>query len=292
MRTSLGAGLATFVLMSATAGAFEPGTERVCVPSADGQRFECSEVSPTPPETIERPRQDAPASAAAPAPAPAGTPPTAATEARDLDHVPPDPPARPTSRLPPYLMQKPATSSSASAIPAPARDTSAREPVPAPTPQSKPAAPPAPAPAEAAPVQIPRAESVAAPPAPAPTQTRTEPANPATPAPVAAAPSPALDLLHDSRAFAALPAAHYTVVLASVRDSTQLDDLIATMQSVPGTLHLLRLDMPDGTWYSLCWSEFDTVEAARAARSRLPDHAAITSGWPRRIGLLQAEIAR
>ena len=83
-------------------------------------------------------------------------------------------------------------------------------------------------------MQIPRAESVAAPPAPAPTQTRTEPANPATPAPVAAAPSPALDLLHDSLAFAALPAAHHTVVLASVRDSTQLDDMIATMHEYNG----------------------------------------------------------
>ncbi|MCB1575571.1 MAG: hypothetical protein KDI80_16485, partial [Xanthomonadales bacterium] len=92
--------------------------------------------------------------------------------------------------------------------------------------------------------------------------------------------------------FARLPGSHYTVVLASVRDPATLGTLIAAMADRPGALYLLKLGMPDGDWYSLCWSEFDDVEAARAARVQLPDEASLSSGWPRRIGLLQAEIAR
>ena len=61
---------------------------------------------------------------------------------------------------------------------------------------------------------------------------------------------------------------------------------------LPSVLYRLKLAMPDGDWYSLCWSQFADVEAARAARNTLPSDVGITSGWPRKIGLLQKEIAR
>ena len=92
--------------------------------------------------------------------------------------------------------------------------------------------------------------------------------------------------------FLSLPASHYTLVLASVRNAAALDGLIHALDKQPGRLYLLKLGMPDGDWYSLCWSDFTDLDAARTARSSLPADAGITSGWPRRIGLLQKELTR
>lgn len=88
----------------------------------------------------------------------------------------------------------------------------------------------------------------------------------------------------------ALPGNHYTLVLDSARSVSELDGLIDALDELPGTLYLLGLNMPDGRWYSLCWSDFDSLDAARAARASLPADAQIASGWPRRISLLQSEI--
>lgn len=88
----------------------------------------------------------------------------------------------------------------------------------------------------------------------------------------------------------ALPGAHYTLVLDSARSTSELNALIAALENLPGKLYLVGLNMPDGRWYSLCWSAFDSLEAARAARADLPADAPIASGWPRRISLLQSEI--
>lgn len=92
--------------------------------------------------------------------------------------------------------------------------------------------------------------------------------------------------------FLSLAASHYTLVLASVRNAAALDGLIHALDNQPGRLYLLKLGMPDGDWYSLCWSDFADLDAARTARSSLPADTGITSGWPRRIGLLQKELTR
>ena len=113
----------------------------------------------------------------------------------------------------------------------------------------------------------------------------------AQPAMAAPATSPHTNLPGASE-FLSLPASHYTLVLASVRNAAALDPLIPALANQPGRLYLLKLGMPDGDWYSLCWSDFADLDGARAARSSLPADAAITSGWPRRIGLLQKELAR
>ena len=298
----LGAGIAVVALAmaAATVAAFEPGTERVCVPSADGQRFECSEVSSARGVVAEgRSVNELAAVEAAESPPAAETPPAPDTAASELDHGAPLASPRSASRLPPYLMQKPTTGARQLAAPAPApppapesvQDTTVSKPMPPTAAEASSPNLPTTARAETAQPEIPSAE-IGAKPASAPA-VQPSPSNPPPAAAQATGlPSSVRDMLQDSRAFAALPGSHYTLVLTSVRHPARLEALIATMQASPGPLYLLKLAMPDGAWYSLCWSEFDNLDAARAARARLPTDAALTSGWPRRIGLLQAEIAQ
>ncbi len=104
--------------------------------------------------------------------------------------------------------------------------------------------------------------------------------------------NPAGTNLSGASEFLSLPESHYTLVLASVRNAAALDALTISLANQPGRLYLLKLGMPDGAWYSLCWSQYEDLDSARAARATLPADAAITSGWPRRIGLLQKEVVR
>jgi hypothetical protein len=304
--------------------AFEPGSERICTPSADGQTFECREKTPssageTTASAKSRAERVAPEPAAATVPAnPAAKPVTASA-----------PPA--ASKLPNYLLQSPRASRPTSAnttAAAPVADSSPTAPAEDPSPrqeptasaatessanvqpeaaasaqpetienspQSAPAAESSPAPAIEAPVAS-EDDEPAALPAPTVEEVAAEPATePATVPEVAQPPAEiraARPSLPGASAFLALPATHYTLVLASVRDPSALDALIESLDALPGPLFLIKLGMPDGDWYSLCWSDFADMDAARAARSTLPGDAAITSGWPRRIGPLQKEIAR
>jgi septal ring-binding cell division protein DamX len=307
--------------LTSTVGAFEPGSERICTPSADGQTFECREknaspagdTAPAPARQSGQPASEPevatePASAVASAPAPA------------TESAPP-----PASKLPNYLLQSPGASrpiSATSPASAPVADSNTAAPTevratpqesadtaatespaaaaepaatpslraetieksaPEPAPESSPAAD------TAAPMAIGESE-------PAVEEATAEPATEPTPVPEVA-PPPAeirttIPSLPGASAFLALPATHYTLVLASVRDPAALDALVGSLDALAGQLFLIKLGMPDGDWYSLCWSEFDDMDAARAARASLPGDAAITSGWPRRIGPLQKEIAR
>ena len=296
-------GIALVILLgvSASAVAFEPGSERVCKPSADGQTFECrdkvtGEVD-APPETQETPVAAVASTVSAPVPA---TPMPAPVD----DHDPTAPPAR---NLPNYLMQRPQSQPSAPLTtppPAPATvEARKAEPPPAAIVEApKPAASPAPAPAAAPPdkpvvreapatrAQAPETVSKPAAAAPAPVVTPEAASSAAIPA--ASTDASASRNLAGAREFGRLPAGHYTLVLASVRNPAALDALALALADLPGVLYRLKLAMPDGDWYSLCWSDFTDVEAARAARTSLPSDVGITSGWPRKIGLLQKEIAR
>lgn len=296
-------GIALVILLgvSASAVAFEPGSERVCKPSADGQTFECrdkvtGEVD-APPEAQETPAAAVASKVSAPVPA---TPMPAPVD----DHDPTAPPAR---NLPNYLMQRPQSQPSAPLTtppPAPATvEARKAEPPPAAIVEApKPAASPAPAPAAAPPdkpvvreapatrAQAPETVSKPAAAAPAPVVTPEAASSAAIPA--ASTDASASRNLAGAREFGRLPAGHYTLVLASVRNPAALDALALALADLPGVLYRLKLAMPDGDWYSLCWSDFTDVEAARAARTSLPSDVGITSGWPRKIGLLQKEIAR
>ena len=301
------------------AQAFEPGSERICTPSADGQTFECREKSGAP---------DKPAAAgdaqAAPKPIAAAAAPIEPT-AEPVSTAPATQ-ASSATKLPNYLMQSPAASAPASAAEtdtaqpertrAPVNDAGkassanvpadnpvkAESPAPAvpvrPSPQSGDAAQSRPVASEIATPDEPATQPESAGGnVPAPAQERSEPAPS-----VVAKPSPSPEntstsaaaprSLPGAEAFLGLPATDYTLVLASVRNRAALDALIPALDSLPGQLYLLTLDMPDGKWFSLCWADFKDLDSARAARASLPADPAITSGWPRRIGLLQKELAR
>jgi len=301
-------GIALVVLLgvSASAVAFEPGNERVCKPSADGQSFECrdkvtGEVD-APPEAQETPAAAVASKVSAPVPA-------APLPAPADDH---DPTAPSTRKLPNYLMQRPPSQPSAPlATPPPAPATVeprkaepppaaiVEAPKPAPSPAPEPAAPqPATVPLEkplvreAPATRAPGPETVSKPAAAAPAPVVTPEAASSAAIPAASTDASASRNLAGAREFGRLPAEHYTLVLASVRNPAALDALALALAELPGVLYRLKLAMPDGDWYSLCWSDFTDVEAARAARNTLPSDVGITSGWPRKIGLLQKEIAR
>jgi len=304
--------------------AFEHGSERICEPSADGEQFVCRDASaaksepaaqatatepaaepvaeieaapadseptvadtdPSPPSKLPNyllhnpgsapARAAPPASAQAPAPMPAPLPETvAAPEPVATSTI-----AQPTS-APPVRPAQPAVKAApaASSTPEPAAATAA---IPAATPSEIPAnaAPKPTAVAPSRPVQ-------ASAPPPARTQTTTPAPRPDT----RASSNPGAQRAFSSASeFKALPGNRYTIVLDSARSAVELDALVAALEDVPGKLYLLGLDMPDGRWFSLCWSDFDNLEEARVARASLPVDAPIASGWPRRISLLQSEI--
>jgi hypothetical protein len=307
---------------TSTVSAFEPGSERICTPSADGQTFECREKTPSA-------AGDTTAPAARQAEQPAAEPDVATEPARAAASAPATESAPPpASRLPNYLLQSPSASrsiSATSAAPAPVADSSTTapaevqaspqepaetaatespaantEPAATPSPQAETieesAPQPAPENSRAEAVAVPAASEPAARPDPATEEAATEPASEVTPvtevAPPPAEIRAARPSLPGASAFLALPATHYTLVLASVREPSALDALVESLDTLPGQLFLIKLGMPDGDWYSLCWSEFADMDAAQAARRSLPGDAAITAGWPRRIGPLQKEIAR
>lgn len=285
--------------------AFEPGSERVCIPSADGQSFECRDKTTgeldapaakpartTPP--MANPAIASPSAPPASDPAPQAPASTPATLANDNDPTVPSP-----RKLPSYLMQHPQTTGPASVADQPRVPAATDVPRASATPASKPAVAPAPKiPTATAPSTTPGAPVKASlsPPASIPQPSPQVAAKPSTPPPPAVATSdrfdPASRKVSDASAFRALPAAHYTIVLASVRNPAALDALVLALAELPGALYRLKLSMPDGDWYSLCWSDFADVETARAARASLPGDVGITSGWPRKVGLLQQEIAR
>ena len=128
---------------------------------------------------------------------------------------------------------------------------------------------------------------------PAPTAVATsnaEPGMPATEATQAETLRTAPGPRRDAAAFRRLDSAHYTLEIARARSASELGALVVALDGVGGALYLISLRTPDGVSHSLVWSDFPSIEAARAARGTLPPDVAVTSGWPRRIGPLQAEL--
>jgi hypothetical protein len=152
---------------------------------------------------------------------------------------------------------------------------------------SAPDAKPAPAPAPPAPVASP----AAAPELPAATRA----SKAAEAAPKAAPPlgrAAGEETRSGNREFLALSSSSYIVELAHSASKSELDALRTTMHPARGALYEVRLQRDGGDWWMLLWGTFDSVDAARAARSELPADAPINAGWPRRVAPLQAEVQR
>ena len=294
--------------------AFEPGHERICTPSADGQTFECRDKVAG---EIEKSRTT-PIESVATAPDALTAPVATATPAASASTQGPKPTTR---KLPNYLMQnssavesegdfesspavagpptdsEPQASDGQAAIAAPVANAS---PVEIEAPPSKPVAANQARGVDGLALERAQSSSIEAEPTPPSAAVSSPPVREVPrvmPEAKALAPSPAAShpdstSLPGASTFLGLPASHYTLVLASVRDASALDHLIKALEAQADQLYLLKLSMPDGDWYSLCWSNFADLDVARAARASLPADAPISSGWPRRIGLLQKEIAR
>lgn len=318
--------MAAFSCLASLVQAFEPGHEQICTPSADGQTFECrdkttgiAEALPASPVKSEadavskvpvKPAAAAVSEVAAPA---ATKPSTESTLA--------SPSTSEASKLPNYLMQSPSPTERprlTETAPAVAKQAKSIEPRTGEGQSVKAAPASAAIPAEvkastietAAPARsqvveqagaerLQASDSAPEPAMPTSTPSGKQATRSPSPTQVSAPPPPspasALAVPHDlpgAGAFLGLPASHYTLVLASVRDPSALENLVDSLAALSAQLYLLKLGMPDGDWYSLCWSDFADLDAARAARASLPADAPISSGWPRRIGLLQKEIAR
>jgi septal ring-binding cell division protein DamX len=285
-------------LAGSNARSFEPGSEKICEPSADGLSFECREKAGTSTKA-DRSRPVEHPSATTPTGIP--SPPVVAEPAPRAEIPSSGAAASAARKLPNYLRQDVAADN---APPAASVPTASPVPVAAsPTPETKPPNPPAqpPQPAQAptgalAPADAGRVDASAATTVPASTGAQAMPASEVQPVTHISAlrgePAPTSRALPGSAEFRRLPSNHYTLEISKARSAAALEELAATLGDLPDQVYLLKLGSPDGDWFSLVWSDFPSPEAARAARADLPTDAAITSGWPRRIGPLQTELIR
>lgn len=252
------------LVVAASVGlAFEPGAERICEPSADGTRFECRAKNTADVPAVRRSSDQA------------------------IDVPAKITPPKPVAPVEPAAADQPASVGNARALPNYLRSPSAipgSEPMPAaaapPPPVTRPVTKPA------ATVTTPRDEPAEMPVA------ATAARAPASASASAPAGMPDIDVQsrEDARAFALLPSNRYTIEIARARAANELAALAVALAGVDGRIYLVRLNGADLPSYSMLWSDFATIDAARAARSTLPADVAITSGWPRRIGPLQAEL--
>jgi DamX protein len=95
-----------------------------------------------------------------------------------------------------------------------------------------------------------------------------------------------------NREFLALSSSSYIVELAHSASKPEVDALRASVHPAHGALYELHLQRDGADWWLLVWGTFDSVDAARAARSELPADVPINAGWPRRVAPLQAEAQR
>ena len=95
-----------------------------------------------------------------------------------------------------------------------------------------------------------------------------------------------------NRDFRTLPASGFVIELAHGASRSDYATLRDALHPARGQLYELRLLRDGADWWLLLWGSFDSIDSARNARAELPPDAAISAGWPRRIGPLQAEALR
>lgn len=221
--------------------------------------------------------QSAPRAASA-AP-PAAPPPTAAAPARAAMQSPPPAPAATAAA-------QPAAAVPAAPAPAPA-NTAARATTTATSTSTATTAAPAETTAAAA---EPRTTST--PPAATPAAATREPA---AATPVAASPEPAptrstaLATVLGGSEFRRLGDGRFVLELASGSDRGRVEDTASGLTLARGDIYLLPLQRDGAPWFVAVWGDFDSVDAARAARDEAAA-AGATPGFPRRVGPLKQEL--
>lgn len=169
---------------------------------------------------------------------------------------------------------------------APAAATAPVRPAPAPTAPTAVAAAPRSAPATT------RAPS----PAPPNVATSAPPAKPAATvaaaAPRATAPLAASNLQPNSERFIGWGKREYTIQLVAASSPADFASFAQQAGLDLSTLHQVRLQQPEQTWWLLCYGRYDSLDSAKLAIAQLPNNARSSGAWPRRIGPLQAEQSR
>ncbi len=98
--------------------------------------------------------------------------------------------------------------------------------------------------------------------------------------------------VNGNREFLALSSSSYIVELAHGASRSELEALRTSLHPSRGELYELHLQRDGNDWWLLVWGAFDSVDAARAARSELSADAPINAGWPRPVAALQNEARR
>ena len=264
-----------------TSDTFQPGKKYNCVPTADRKGWNCSEIGKADPVQSAKPDQSASPPAAAPAPpsVAVATSPPAPTAPQAIPATSPSAPTTNvdrSSRLPNYLTNESATAPAVMTPPPSTISATANRANAPPVPTEE---------KHVAPIKPPPAEK------PAPIVA----ARPATPAPPKPTPPPR-ETAHATTSanddFMSLAGDHFVIELAHASRRSELAASRDAIHVPHGEFYEVHFrDNGDDAWL-LVWGSFDTIDAARSARSELARSASAPVGFPRRVAPLQAEARR
>lgn len=257
-----------------TSDTFQPGKKYNCVPTADRKGWDCNEIGKADQPQSAKPVQPAavPPAPSAPgnvstAPAPTPTPiPSAPAPTTNADH---------SSRLPTYLTNDSATAPAVTTPPpSTISATAARANAPPLPTEEKHVTPIKPAPVEK-PARV----------------VATHPATSAAPKPTPPRETPrAINSAGDD--FMSLSGDHFVVELAHAARRSDLTTTRDALHIAHGQFYEVHFRQNGGDAWLLVWGSFDTIEAARSARSELAQSSSAPIGFPRRVAPLQAEARR
>jgi septal ring-binding cell division protein DamX len=114
-------------------------------------------------------------------------------------------------------------------------------------------------------------------------------------APAVAARTPTGSARNVSRSgsdFLNLPGDRFVVELAHGASESDLAATRASLHPSDGDLYTVHLRQNGADIWLLVWGSFDSIDAARSARSEMAAQGTIMPGWPRKIAPLQAEVRR
>ena len=264
-----------------TSDTFQPGRKYNCVPTADRKGWECNEIGKADKTAHEAPSETPPPAA----------PPQEIRPAPTLAPPPSQPSTDRSSSLPNYLTNAAANSAPPPPPPSTISATAnhANEPPIQSTPPSPPWAKPPVVVAKPAPVAPPKkAPAIVA----KPSVAKSRPAPSAPPRPSSPVRETSHSTIPANGDFMELAGDHFVIELAHAPRQVDLAASRDAMKVPRGDLYEVHLRQNGADAWLLLWGTFDTIEAARSARSELAQGTSTTVGWPRRVAPLQAEARR